>query len=273
MLFLTTVLTTVIVGAIFEGADILEEPLSVLKGVPFSAALLFILGTHEFGHYFASRVHKVSATLPFFIPAPPVPPFIGTFGAVIKMKSPITTRRALVDIGAAGPIAGFIAAIPVIVIGLKLSLVTEGPAEAGSLSLGTSLGFELLSYLTLGPIGEGAEVHIHSVAFAGWIGLLVTSLNLLPMGQLDGGHIVYAMVGERHRVVSLVMVALLALLGFFTWPGWLLWAVLVTFIGMRHPPVLDEQTRLGPARRGLCAAALLVFVLTFMWSPFYIVGQ
>lgn len=271
ILLILTIITTVITGCLYEGVNPLKEPAGILKGVPFSAALIFILGTHELGHYFASRRHKVSATLPYFIPGPPIPPMIGTFGAVIKMKSAITNRRALIDIGASGPIVGFIASVIVTYVGLKYSLIIQDVKGEGTLTLGSSLIFKALSYLEFGTVPEGFDVLLHSVAFAGWIGFFITFLNLLPIGQLDGGHIVYAHFGPRHSYVSYAVVGLLVILGTIGWPGWLVWAALVTIIGLRHPPLADPYLGIGLVRQGVSVTALLVFVLTFMPSPFYIV--
>lgn len=271
LLFAATVVTTVIAGALFEGADIMADPVSLAKGLPFSAALLAILGTHEFGHYFASRRHGVRATLPFFIPAPPIPFMIGTFGAVIKMKSPISTKSALVDIGAAGPLSGFVVAVVVVVVGLSQSTVMDAPSDAVVvMGLGSSLIFSLLAYVTVGPIAEGKDIFLNSVAFAGWIGLFITSINLLPIGQLDGGHILYSIAGRFHRRVSKALVVVLVVLGVFTWPGWVVWAILVSVIGLGHPPVFNEREPLDPARRRIAIITLIVFVLTFIPTPFYI---
>ncbi|MEE9615314.1 MAG: site-2 protease family protein [Thermodesulfobacteriota bacterium] len=271
VLFALTVLTTVTAGALYEGVNPLVEPLGLVKGIPFSFSLLLILGTHEFGHYAASRLHGVDATLPYFIPAPPVPFMIGTFGAVIKMRSPITTRSALVDIGAAGPLAGFVVAVVVVVVGLGLSEVAPSPPPGEAMNLGSSIMFALLSELAIGPVPEGHDVFLHSVAFAGWIGLFITAMNLFPVGQLDGGHIVYAVIGERHAAtVSFVTVACLVALSVFAWQGWFVWALLVMVIGTGHPPVTDEGVPLDGKRRRISAVTLAVFVLTFMPVPFYI---
>lgn len=282
LLFLLTVLTTVAAGAGFEDANLFNDlsgvltdiavlfknPDMFLKGVPYSVFLLFILGTHEFGHYFASRIHGVNATFPYFIPGPPQ--LIGTFGAVIKMKSRITTRKALVDIGASGPIVGFISSLIVTAIGLKYSTLVAAPLS-GTVVFGESLAYRAVQYLVIGPIPEGAMIDLHSVAFAGWLGFLITSLNLLPIGQLDGGHIVYAVVGgPAHKIISRVMVPVLVILGLLTWPGWLIWAVLVLIIGLWHPPVGGGRERLDGLRRGVSVASLAVFILTFMPSPIYI---
>ncbi|MBI5810739.1 MAG: site-2 protease family protein [Deltaproteobacteria bacterium] len=272
-LFTLTVITTVIAGALHSGADIFSNPYDLLKGVPFSASLIFILGTHELGHYIASKRHGILTTLPVFIPGPPIPPLIGTFGAVIRIKSPITVKDALVDIGGAGPLSGFLVAIAITAIGLKYSAIMPQKAVEGSLGLGSSLVFNLLSYIVLGPPPDGYDVVLHPVAFAGWIGFFVTAMNLLPIGQLDGGHLVYALLGPRHRAVSIFMVAVLVILGIFTWHGWLLWAALITAIGMRHPPILDEDAQMDKRRKLISISSLAVFILTFMPTPFYVIGQ
>lgn len=271
VLFIVTVMTTVAAGALYQGADIFRDPYELVRGIPFSASLLLILGTHELGHFIASRAHGVATTLPTFIPGPPIPPMIGTFGAVIRIKSPITSKAALVDIGAAGPLSGFVVAFFVILIGLQHSTVVPKSLAAGSLGLGSSLVFQLLSYFVLGPVPDTYDVILHPVAFAGWIGMFVTAMNLLPIGQLDGGHIVYALLGPWHRAFSLAMVASLVVLGILTWPGWFVWAALITIIGMWHPPVEDQHAPMDPKRKLITAAAIAVFVLTFIPTPFYIV--
>lgn len=271
ILFAVTVFTTVVAGALYEGADVLRHPASLAHGVPFSASLLFILGTHELGHFFASRRHGVATTLPVFIPGPPLPPMIGTFGAVIRIKSPITTKNALVDIGSAGPLSGFVAAVMVTLVGLNFSRVIPTPHDGMGLGLGDSLIFKLLSYAVIGQVKDGYEIMLHPVAFAGWIGFFVTAMNLLPIGQLDGGHLVYAVIGARHRPFSFAVIGVLVILGIFTWPGWLIWAALITVVGIYHPPVYDQRSTMDLRRRLTIAAALAVFILTFMPTPFYIV--
>lgn len=271
VLFIATVITTVTAGALYRGADVLNHPATLVMGIPFSAALLFVLGTHELGHYIASRRNGVYTTLPLFLPGPPLPPMIGTFGAVIRIKSPITTRGALVDIGVAGPLSGFVAGLFVMTYGLALSTTAPYASASGQLGLGSSLIFKFLSTVIIGTVPDNHEIILHPVAFAGWIGMFVTAMNLLPIGQLDGGHVVYALIGTRHRAFSMAAVASLVVLGYFTWPGWYLWAALTSIIGLRHPPVYDEDVPLDRSRRLLAAAALAVFVLTFMPTPFYIV--
>ncbi|MBI5236540.1 MAG: site-2 protease family protein [Deltaproteobacteria bacterium] len=271
LLLVATILTTVTAGALYQGADIFSNPGSMTQGIPFSAALLAILGTHELGHYVASRRHGVQTTLPLFIPGPPIPPMIGTFGAVIRIRSAITTKNALVDIGAAGPLAGFVVAIFVTGYGLSLSTVAPYMPTGQTLGLGSSLIFRFLSYLTLGVTPEGVEIFLHPVAFAGWIGLFVTAMNLLPLGQLDGGHIVYAVIGTRHRWFSIVMAATLIALGAVYWSGWFVWAALISIIGLGHPPIEDQSVPMDAKRRVITAISTAVFVLTFMPAPFYII--
>mgnify|MGYP001773429942 CR=1 FL=1 len=266
ILFILTVFTTLSAGAIWEGIDIFAEPERIIEGWPFSLTLLSILLSHEFSHYIASRLHRTKASLPYFIPAPTA---IGTFGAIIKMRSPITTRKALIDIGAAGPIAGFIVSIVATIIGLKLSHI-ERIDDFKGIGFGSSLIFLILSRLTIGEVPEHHAIVLHPVAFAGWIGFLVTSLNLLPIGQLDGGHIVYALFGRRHRYISLIFIVLLTILGIVAWYGWLIWAGLLLILGVKHPPVLFWEERLTLLRRATGILALLIFILSFIPAPLQI---
>ncbi len=194
LLFVLTFISTLIVGAMHDGVDVVAEPLKVYKGLPFSVTLLLILLFHEFSHYIASKKHGIEASLPYFIPAPTL---FGTFGAVIRMKAPITTKNALIDIGASGPIAGFIISVIASIIGLSFSKVMPIPDAANFISLGDSLLFKGLSRIILGSVPDNYDVFLHPVALAGWIGFFVTSLNLIPIGQLDGGHILYALLGKN----------------------------------------------------------------------------
>jgi membrane-associated protease RseP (regulator of RpoE activity) len=267
-LLLATVVTTVIAGAIQQGVDPLATPGLLYKGIPFSFTLLLILGTHEMGHYLISRRHHLDVTLPYFIPAPPIPFIIGTFGAFIRIRSPIRDKRALLDVGCAGPLAGVLISIPVILIGLKLSTVTVIGGKGEGLVLGEPLLFKFLSWLVLGSQGADANVILHPVAFAGWIGLLVTALNLMPVGQLDGGHVAYALFPEYHRYISLGVLGLLVLSGFLFWEGWLFWAVLLTFLGWRHPPPYHFWVPLDRRRRVLGIITILAFIVTFTPAPF-----
>lgn len=270
ILFIITLITTTTSGALYEGINPIKDPMGLIKGLPFSASLLLILGTHELGHYFASRSHRVVTTLPYFIPGPPFFLMIGTFGAVIRIKSPIETKKALVDIGAAGPLAGFAVAIIVVFIGLQLSWIIPVPEGVINVNLGSSLMFSFIEHLVFGQVAEGYDVFLHPVAFAGWIGMLVTCLNLLPIGQLDGGHILYAIFNKQHRTVSIMTICTLLAFGTLAWKGWLVWGVLVTIIGIWHPPTLDYDMPLDPRRKVVGLVTLLVFILTFTPTPFYI---
>ncbi len=263
ILFVFTVFSTLSAGAIWEGIDIFSEPSRILEGWPFSLTLLSILLSHEFSHYIASRLHRTKATLPYFIPAPTA---IGTFGAIIKMKSPITTRKALIDIGASGPIAGFVISIVATVIGLNISQVVKADDIKG-IGFGSSIIFLLISKLVIGDVPDGYSVILHPVAFAGWIGFLVTSLNLLPVGQLDGGHITYALFGRTHKYISMVFVVILFLLGFIAWYGWFVWAGLLIILGIKHPPVLFWEERLNLSRRVTGILSFIIFILSFIPAP------
>ena len=222
LLFIVTLFTTTLAGAMMEVDPRLPFWPQLYKGLPFSLTLLTILLFHEFGHYCMARKHWVDATLPYFIPAPP--PFIlGTFGAVIKMRSPVSTKRALFDIGVAGPLSGVIVAIPAIIVGLRLSEIRAVSELKGGLTLGSSLLFSLLSRVSVGSVPDGYDIVLHSVAFAGWIGLLVTMINLLPVGQLDGGHVTYAVLGRGwHAKIASGILPLLLVIGSLPIPHLLL---------------------------------------------------
>jgi len=260
-------LSTLTVGAIQTGVDILKEPEKIYMGLPFALTLIIILLSHELSHYFTSKRHGVKATLPYFIPAPTI---IGTFGAFIKMKSPIVTRKALIDIGASGPIAGFIVSIVSTIAGLGMSEVVSIEHTKGSLGLGDSILFSFLSRLILGATPAEHDILLNPVAFAGWIGLFVTSINLIPVGQLDGGHIAYALLGERQIRLSFVLVIFMGLLGLLLWEGWFVWAVLLLILGLRHPPVIYWEVPLDSKRRFVGVLACLIFILTFIPVPFRI---
>jgi len=267
ILFILTVGTTLLAGALQQGVNPLHEPFRIVEGLPFSLALLFILLSHEMGHYLASKKHCVDVTLPYFIPAPT---FIGTFGAIIKMRSPLRNKKVLFDIGAAGPLAGMAVTIPILVVGLKLSEVkTLGAPLEGELVLGTSLILSFLTKVVLGSLAENCHIILHPLAFAGWIGLLVTSLNLMPVGQLDGGHIAYAVLGRKAQIISKVMIIALLGLGIWGAPMWLFWAVLLVFLlGTKHPPTLDYDISLDRTRQLIGAFTLFIFVITFIPVPF-----
>ncbi|MBI4401080.1 MAG: site-2 protease family protein [Nitrospirae bacterium] len=274
-LFLATVFTTLWAGAYATNTNprqgavefLLHDPAALLRGLPFAGTLLGILVTHEFGHYLLSRIHGVPASFPLFIPGPPH--FIGTFGAVIRMRGPILSRKALFDIGVAGPIAGFVVAVAALVIGLRLSKVVVNEGVYG-LHLGEPLLLQFVSWLVVGPLPNGYDVVLHPVGFAAWFGLFVTCLNLIPIGQLDGGHVAYALWGERQRTMAFAILPILLVLGFIPggWPGWFLWAGMAGVLGLAHPPVQDPETVLGRTRIWVGWGALAIFVLTFAPIPF-----
>ncbi|MFQ5532417.1 MAG: site-2 protease family protein [Candidatus Methylomirabilales bacterium] len=266
LLFGATVLTTLLAGALQRGVNPFSNPTALIAGLPFSCSLLSILGVHELGHYFTARRYGVQVTLPYFIPAPP-PVILGTFGAFIKMKSPVLDRRSLFDIGIAGPIAGLLLAIPVLMLGLGLSEIVPTGDQAG-ISLGSSLLFTLVQEMTLGPIPEGMDILLHPVAFAAWIGFFVTALNLLPLGQLDGGHIAYALLGRHSERLAFLTAIGLAILGIAFWTGWLFWAFLAFMLGFKHPPPMNDVTPLDPRRRLLALGALLLLLSLLTPSPF-----
>lgn len=241
----------------------------LVGGPLFCLGLLLILGTHEFGHYWACRRNNVDATLPNFIPAPPM--FIaGTFGAFIAIKEPIPDRRSLMEIGAAGPIAGFLMAVPVMVIGLMLSTVTFGPlVYLGGASVGSSISVFVLTKLVLGvnPMDPNVTIYYHPVAFAGWLGLFFTALNLLPLSQLDGGHVMYSLLEGKYGILFRIFFVAILPLGFF-WMGWFVLAALVMLAGLKHPPVLREDIKLEPIHKKLGYVCIIIFVITFVPVPF-----
>ncbi|MGE5663352.1 MAG: site-2 protease family protein [Deltaproteobacteria bacterium] len=262
ILFIVTFLTTLVAGTFLAGGNPLNNPPDILLGLMFSVPLLSILSVHEMGHYAAARRHGVAVTPPYFIPAPS---FIGTFGAFIKIKSPVPHRNALMDIGAAGPIAGAVVAIPILLVGLGLSVLKPSPGLVG-IPLGESLLFRAATYAVLGDIPSGFDVVLHPVAFAGWIGLLVTALNLLPSGQLDGGHIAYALFGAGYAKVARAVPYFLLPMGFL-WGGWVIWAVMLFFLGTRHPAPVFDEIPLSRGRRAVGIVAAALFILCFTPNP------
>lgn len=266
-LFGGTLVTTTLAGAFNAGVDPFSEPLAILAGLPFSLTLLTILLCHEFGHYTLARRHGISTTMPYFIPGPPL--LVGTFGAFIRMNGMPQSRRALFDVGAAGPWAGMVVAVPAVVIGLALSEVQPlAEGEELGVILGNSILFEMLSHLVLGVDPDDVTVLLHPVALAGWFGLFVTFLNLLPVGQLDGGHVVYALFGRHHRTISWMFLFVVLGLGIYGWDGWFLWAAMLLFVlRIQHPETLDADTPLDPMRRVAAWLTVVMFFLTFMPVP------
>jgi membrane-associated protease RseP (regulator of RpoE activity) len=268
VLLLTTIVTTVVAGAVQQGVNPLTHPGLLYEGIPFSFTLLLILGAHEMGHYLVSLRHRLDVTLPYFIPAPPIPFIIGTFGAFIKIRSPIQDKRALLDVGCAGPLIGVAVSIPVTLVGLLLSHTTVMASSSDMVVLGEPLLYQFLSWLVFGHLSAQTQVILSPVAFAGWIGMLVTALNLIPFGQLDGGHVAYALFPEHHRYISFICLGLLLFCGFFFWYGWLMWALLLTFLGWRHPPPYYHWVTLDQRRKLLGILTIIVFILTFTPAPF-----
>jgi membrane-associated protease RseP (regulator of RpoE activity) len=271
-LFVVTVFSVVLMGALNAGANPLEDPSSLVQGIPFAFTLLAILGTHELGHYFAARRHKVAVTLPYFIPMPLS--FVGTFGAFIQLRSPVRNRSQLFDVGVAGPLAGLVITIPLLLYGLYLSEVGPLPAEGGYIMEGNSLLYLGAKYLVHGQVlpANGVDVMLHPMAFAAWFGLLVTAFNLLPAGQLDGGHVVFTLIGDRIRYVATAFVAVLLIMGVALWQGWFLWAILIFMLGVGHPPPLNDVTPLDGRRRLLAVLTMLIFLLVFVPVPLKIIA-
>lgn len=307
--FLLTVVSMLMAGALYSYVG--PEPSSAVElvrallnnlgsGLPFAASLLAILLAHEFGHYLAGRYHKTAVTLPYFLPFP-LSPF-GTLGAFIQLKEPPRNKRVLLDIGIAGPLAGLVIAIPILLIGLSLSELSQIPvairAGDGYSLEGNSIFYLLSKYAVFGqwlptpqsfdgvspltywlkyfftglptPLG-GTDVFLHPVAWAGWAGLLVTALNLIPAGQLDGGHILYSLLGKRASIALPVVLVGIGILGFF-WSGWWLWVFLIFMMGRQHAQPLDQITQLDPARKALAIFGLIVFILVFIPVPLRVVS-
>jgi len=268
-LLAATLLSATLAGVDVEPRELVANPALFLRGLPFAAALVTILLVHELGHYLTCLRYRVSASLPYFLPAPLLSP-VGTFGAFIRIRSRFPDRRALFDIGASGPWAGFVVALAATVIGLTHSTVLATPQEWHGFACGDSLLTAFLTRIVLHV--DSAVVVLHPVAFAGWFGLFVTSLNLLPVGQLDGGHVLYATLGRPTPRIAALLIAFLVWLGVRGFPGWLLWAAIITvLLSLGHPPTDDDRRPLDPARRLAALATLVVFVLTFVPEPFKVV--
>jgi len=238
-----------------------SQPLAILGGLPFSLTLLTILMAHELGHYLTCLRYGLDASLPYFLPAPVL---TGTFGAFIRIRSPIYYKRTLFDVAVGGPLAGFVFLLPALAIGLSFSKVIPGIANEGSFRYGVPALLWILEKAIF-PGVSSSDIYLHPVARAAWIGLLATAWNLLPIGQLDGGHVVYSLVRSRHKMLTWIFLGLLVVMGIRFWHGWLVWAVLLYF-GRRHPAIIDPG-RIGSGRKKLAWLTLAIFLLCFTPAP------
>jgi membrane-associated protease RseP (regulator of RpoE activity) len=245
-------------------AGFFQDSRLILLSAVYAIVLMAILLAHELGHYLTCRRYGLSATLPFFIPAPTL---IGTLGAFIKIRSPVNLKHRLFDIGAAGPLAGFVLAVPALLAGLAMSKIVPAIPHEEAIVFGEPLLLSLGGHLFLKGAGPGMDIILHPVAFAGWVGVLVTALNLLPLGQLDGGHICYAVFGSRNRLISKIVMGILVVFGLLFWIGWLIWFFLLLIMGLRHPRVFDENEPLGKKRTIVAFVILLIFILSFIPAP------
>jgi len=288
LLFVITVFSTFFVGlsmsvgyehadAIVENPELLidfnafNDPQVLSLSIIYAAVLLGILLGHELGHFLTCRYYKIDATLPYFIPAPTL---IGTLGAFIKIKSPITRKQQLFDIGVAGPLTGFILSIPAVIYGLSLSKVVPSipPKEAITSGLvihsfGDPLILKIIGGMIFKSIPPDYEIFLHPVAFAGWVGILVTAFNLFPVGQLDGGHVAYALFGRKSQNVARLFLLVFVVMGIFFWIGWFIWAFIIMILGLRHPRIQDEAAPLSPRRKFIGFVIVLIFILSFIPDP------
>ncbi|KAB8142524.1 site-2 protease family protein [Chloroflexia bacterium SDU3-3] len=291
LLFVLTLATVLLTGAISAHPELaaspgllLASPGLLLGGLPFAATLMGILFAHEMGHYVVGRLRQAPVSLPYFIPIPPIPTpfgiitFTGTMGAVIVQREPMEDRRSVLEIGVAGPLAGLAVAIPLLLYGLATSPVASPTPDMlahGYLQEGNSILYALLKYAVHGqwlPTAGGADVQLNAVAMAAWIGLLVTMINMLPVGQLDGGHVAYALLGRWADWLAYGMLALCAVLGVTQSASWLIWGAMILLIGPKHPAPLNDIEPLGFWHRALAVIGLVLFVLLFMPDPLRTVG-
>lgn len=280
ILFFSTLYTVTLTGAFSEadrldldpsvlGGNLLIDPTFLALGLSYSLCLFAILGVHEMGHYLACRYYRVDASLPYFLPS--VPFLIGTFGAFIRIRDPIPNRKVLFDVGVAGPLAGFAVTVPVLLYGvLNAEPVTID--TAGDLSVGVPLLIEWLLSWMAPPLQPGQSYYLSGPLMAGWVGCMATALNLLPIGQLDGGHISYAISGRFHRLFSMIFLVAFVALGLFVFPGWLFLATLLIMFGPQHPPLLDESPGLSRGRLLLAAVSLVILIVCFIAKPLSVQG-
>jgi len=281
ILFIATLFSTFFVGITwslsFKYADvfsqspqidlnvkIFEDPQIISLSIVYAIVLIGILLGHELGHFLACQYYKIDATLPYFIPAPTL---IGTLGAFIKIKSPITRKQQLFDIGIAGPLVGFILSVPTLIYGLSLSRAVPAIPREESLIFGEPLILKIIGSMIFKNIPPDFDVILHPVAFAGWVGIFVTALNLFPIGQLDGGHISYALLGPKSRNLAKLFLGIFIFMGIFFWIGWFIWVFIIFLMGLRHPRVIDEETPLSPRRKFLGFVIFIIFILSFIPDP------
>ena len=269
ILFFLTFISTTVAGAMIQGINPLSK--DVWRGIYFSVPLLFILSCHEFGHIYAMWKYGVRSSFPYFIPAPNI---VGTFGAIMVLRERVERASVIIKVGASGPIFGFIAALPVAFIGVYLSDIVSfegGEEEIFFIRLGSSLIFKFIESIFYYDIPEKAEILLHPVAFAGWIGFFITAINLIPIGQTDGGHILFGLFPKYHRKVSFFLAITLFVIGFLFWYGWIIWGILTLILGLRKMPFVPKSDITG--REKLIAfISLVIFLLTFMLSPITISG-
>jgi membrane-associated protease RseP (regulator of RpoE activity) len=277
ILFAVTCVTTTVVGAVlmadFNGklsqsafaflGSLFRSPSILISGLPFSIAIMTILMAHEMGHYLTCRYYGIDASLPFFIPW-----FTGTMGAFIRIRSPIPDRASLLEVGIAGPIAGFVFAVPALIIALLNSSFARTPEHY--FGFGEPLIFKAFETLLHKMPPPGMDLRLHPIGYAAWFGFFATALNLLPVGQLDGGHVSYSLLGDLHKKISKGIVLVLVPLGIFYWQGWLVWTVVLLFLGLRHPMTMDDFSPLQPRHARLGWFGLAMFVLCFTPMPFYV---
>ncbi len=280
LLLVLTVISLLMVGAEIELAhrEVEVESITILlthlwMGWPYALSVLLILGAHELGHYFAAKRHRVPATLPYFIPLPPPFSLFGTMGAFINLRAPMRNRRAMLDIGVAGPLAGMVFAVPILFIGLATSPVLPLPTDTPYLVEGNSILYAVAKFLIFGrwlPSG-GADVFINQIAQAGWTGLLVTGLNLIPLGQLDGGHVIYTLLGERARKLYWPVMGVLAVMAILVSDAWMIWLAILLIFGRSYAVPLDMITPLDGRRRMIGIMAMVLFILVFVPDPIRLV--
>ena len=280
LLFGLTVVTTTLVGALhyhgwrvgFNAPALVQpdfgDPWFYFTGLWYSGTVLGILGAHEMGHYIACRYYRVDASLPYFLPAPL--PLTGTLGAFIRIRQRMPSKVALFDIGIAGPIAGFLVAVPTLIVGLAMSVTERLPQDFQGFELGEPLLFRAVSWLMWGNLPDDISINMHPMAFASWFGLLATALNLFPIGQLDGGHIAYAVLGRRSSWITVLMVCAAVGLTLFS-TSWLVWTILMVVMlvamGPHHPVTLNDDITLDPTRIALAIVALVMLIVCFTPAP------